>query len=261
MKAWVIRNRATGLYFVGRWDDGTLLEAYWCQFTPSIDIFSGPQQDDLLVKIIEQEMADATRYCPAPRVRDLQVVEIEVIPPKEKLPIIVAGIGSRATPADVCAQMEAVGGWCWDNGIVLRSGHAEGADLAFERGVDGALAEIWLPWKSYNRESRMPASTYCVTELDADLQKIVEANHPAPANLSRGALLMMARNANIILGANLRTPVTAVVCWTPDEEHGGTSFGIRLARRHGIPVINMAKTHNLSAAAVCAELEQLRADL
>lgn len=261
MKAYAVRHKVTGKFLSIHEDDGFILDVYWVDFGSHIDIWAAPPSEELFDGVVTADVGWRRAGEPTLRRRDLEAVIVELTPPPSRPPIIVAGIGSRATPADVCAQMQAIGSWCWDNGIVLRSGHAEGADLAFERGVDGALAEIWLPWKSYNRDSRLPASTYRETELNADLQKIVDEIHPAPGNLSRGALLMMARNANIILGASLRDPVTAVVCWTPDEDRGGTSFGIRLARKHGIPVINMARAHNLSAEAVCAELEQLRTNL
>lgn len=254
MQAYVIRHRGTGQYFSGYWRDGELSEAYWGPWSAGLDFFSDPDYPKTLFeRIVDRVMTDGDKL----RARDLEVVGFELNPPANNYRnrLIVAGIGSRATPAEVCAEMEAIGAWCRDHGIVLRSGHAEGADIAFERGVDSALAEIWLPWKSYNRATRLPASTYRVTEMNQELWNIVQETHPAPANLSQGARLLMARNAQIILGADLRSPVGVVVCWTPDEENGGTSFGIRLARRHGIPVINMAKAHNLRAETVCAELE------
>lgn len=254
MIAYVIRNRSDGTYFSGYWRDATLVEAHWGPWSPTLDFFSdGDHPLTLFDRIVVRAVADGNQLS----TRDLEVVPFELQPPAANYRdrFAIAGIGSRATPADVCARMEAIGAWCWDRGVVLRSGHAEGADQAFERGVDSALAEIWLPWKSYNLATRLPASTYRVTEMSQELWNIVREIHPAPANLSQGARLLMARNTNIILGSNLGSPVGAVVCWTPDEENGGTAFGIRLARRHGIPVINMAKGHNLSAAAVCAELE------
>lgn len=258
MKAYAIRHRVTGKFLATRDDDGCILDVYWVDFSPSIDISSSPPSEEFFEAVVEADVGWRRADEPTLRRRDLQVFEFDMVPPRTKLPIIVAGIGSRQTPAAVCAEMQAIGAWCWDNGVVLRSGHAEGADIAFETGVDGALAEIWLPWKSYNRPTRMPASTYRVTEMTPELWAQVYEYHPAPGNLTQGARLLMARNVQIILGANLRDPVTAVVCWTPDEETGGTSFGIRLARANGIKVINMAKEHNARAEDICAELEALR---
>lgn len=50
-----------------------------------------------------------------------------------------------------------------------------------------------------------------------------------------------ARNCHQVLGANLDSPVDFVLCWTPGgATTGGTATAIKLARKHNIPVINMA---------------------
>jgi hypothetical protein len=60
---------------------------------------------------------------------------------------------------------------------------------------------------------------------------------------------LMARNSHQVLGADLRSPVDFVVCWTPDSCEsettrapitGGTGQAIALADRWGIPVVNLA---------------------
>lgn len=65
-----------------------------------------------------------------------------------------AGIGSRKTPPAELARMEAVGAILQRQGWTLRSGGADGADSAFERGADrasredgtAAHKEIYIPW-------------------------------------------------------------------------------------------------------------------
>ena len=47
-----------------------------------------------------------------------------------------AGVGSRSTPAKVLQWMEWIGRGMAEAGMVLRSGAADGADSAFERGCD-----------------------------------------------------------------------------------------------------------------------------
>lgn len=164
--------------------------------------------------------------------------------------MIIAGIGSRSTPANNLSEIGLVSSWCRHRGIWIRSGHADGADKAFEKEADPDRLVVFLPWRNYNREG--PArGTVVVTRWTPELAAVVNRIHPTPGLLSRGAALMMARNAQIILGANLDTPVNAVVCWTPDEERGGTSFGIRLAREHGIPVFNL---NRMGPAAILQQL-------
>ncbi len=59
----------------------------------------------------------------------------------------------------------------------------------------------------------------------------------------------MARNSHQVLGADLKSPVDFVICWTPDGceterqrvwETGGTGQAIALADRWGVPVVNLA---------------------
>ena len=45
------------------------------------------------------------------------------------------GIGSRETPNEILDRMTRLGSWFSELDWVLRSGGAEGADRAFERGV------------------------------------------------------------------------------------------------------------------------------
>ncbi len=55
-----------------------------------------------------------------------------------------AGIGARAPPPEVLSLMTRAAFALTKRGYVLRSGHAIGADNAFERGA-GRAAQIFLP--------------------------------------------------------------------------------------------------------------------
>jgi predicted Rossmann fold nucleotide-binding protein DprA/Smf involved in DNA uptake len=63
-----------------------------------------------------------------------------------------SGIGSRRTPENIQELMVKLGHYLAGRGWVLRSGGAEGADTAFEKGCDQVHGrkEIFLPWKGYN---------------------------------------------------------------------------------------------------------------
>jgi len=63
------------------------------------------------------------------------------------------GIGSRQTPPNVIATMEKIARRLADRGFTLRSGGADGADTAFERGAGSGSTEIYLPWKGFNSSS------------------------------------------------------------------------------------------------------------
>ena len=95
------------------------------------------------------------------------------------------GVGSRATPADVLTVMERFAGVMARQGYTLRSGHAEGADRAFERGayVAGGKADVYLPWanfgvRDYKGSPGAPVLGNAIVrpanELEANYRKLVE---------------------------------------------------------------------------------------
>ncbi|BCU08411.1 hypothetical protein Atep_30880 (plasmid) [Allochromatium tepidum] len=153
-----------------------------------------------------------------------------------------AGIGSRNTPAEILRRMTRIAERLSVHGYTLRSGAAEGADCAFEAGAD--RCEIYLPWPGFNgHESERH-------HLSDEAMRLAEQLHPGWAQLSPAARKLMTRNGYQILGADLRSPVDFVVCWTPDGAQteaersrltGGTGQAIALADRWGIPIFNLAR--------------------
>lgn len=159
---------------------------------------------------------------------------------------IYAGIGSRKTPADILMNMTSGARQLAEAGWLLRSGHAHGADLAFEAGAR-ERAEIHLPWPSYNDQYNYGAK-YIVPIFTPEIVDIAKAHHPAWDRLSYGGRLMMYRNVTIILGSELQSHAEVVICWTPGARLvGGTAHGIRVAQAHGIPVFNLASKEQLEA--------------
>ena len=153
-----------------------------------------------------------------------------------------AGIGSRETPAEILNYFERLGTYFAKQGFILRSGHAEGADLAFENGCDKARGnkEIYLPWKGFNNSG----SALIVKSEDAF--KIGEQFHPNWSRLSDGAKKLQARNSHQILGENLDDPVNFVICWTKGgKKQGGTAQAIRLAEFHKVSVFNAGSYNSI----------------
>jgi hypothetical protein len=151
-----------------------------------------------------------------------------------------AGIGSRKTPGFILKQMTEIAEVLRDRGYTLRSGGADGADLAFET---GALTdkEIWLPWPGFNGSN---AKNY-PTALFHD---IASKYHPKWESLRNNARCLHARNVGQILGNDGTNISKFVLCWTPDgcingnhttKETGGTGQAIRIATAYHVPVINM----------------------
>lgn len=121
--------------------------------------------------------------------------------------------------------MERIATQLRSTGYVLRSGGAQGADLAFERGA-GEMKEI------FRASDATPASL-----------ELASKYHPAWHRCSDYAKRLHARNGFQILGRDLFSPSHFVVCWTRDGgPTGGTGQAIRIATAYRIPVFNLFHT-------------------
>lgn len=156
---------------------------------------------------------------------------------------IYTGIGSRNTPAETLDKFTRLAHQLEADGWILRSGGADGADSAFDAGVEGAAREIFLPWYGFNGKTGIVADR---TAWDK-AEQLASQVHPAWAYLKPPVRKLHARNCFQILGLDLSTPAELVLCWTPDgaqtekqrsPKTGGTGTAIALADRHGVPVIN-----------------------
>ena len=152
--------------------------------------------------------------------------------------MIITGIGSRETPDDVCARFEEMGREARTHGWWVRSGHADGADYAFERGaLDHCI--VYMPWSTFNKEKPVlgkPRSQ----QLRDEVLKIVYKHEPYAKKLSDGVKLIKSRNVYQVLGEDLKSPSDVVVCWTEDGEIvGGTGLAIKIAMDNDITVINV----------------------
>lgn len=159
------------------------------------------------------------------------------------MPRSYVGIGARVTPERVLGVMESIAGMLAIRGFILRSGGADGADSAFERGCDttNGQKEIYLPWKDFNDHD-----SELVVNKPLAFQ-IAEEFHPAWRAVKQGGRKLHARNAHQVLGWNLNEPAEFVICWT---EHGafrgGTAQALRMAQHFDIPIYNLGTTegHN-----------------
>lgn len=146
---------------------------------------------------------------------------------------IYTGIGSRQTPENVCSVFTNIGQQLSKKGFILRSGGADGADRAFEIGVDKhnkKRKEIYLPWKGFNGNNSQ------LYDVDENAMKIAKHFHPAWNKLSQGAKKLHSRNVYQVLGKDLKSPSDFVVCFTP--ETGGTQQALRIAKYYSIPIFN-----------------------
>ena len=157
------------------------------------------------------------------------------------MPRFYAGIGARATLPEILSLMTRAAFALNKRGYVLRSGHAIGADSAFERGA-GRDAQIFLPVAGWRGSpSALHPDTLCA-ELWGRARTIAAAHHPAFTGLSAFVQALHTRSVFQVLGCSLESPAEFVLCWTADgEASGGTGQALRIAVSHGVPVFNLQR--------------------
>jgi len=157
------------------------------------------------------------------------------------------GIGSRETPVKILHIMTNIATALEKKGWLLRSGGADGADLAFENGVT-KYKNIYLPWRGFND------STSNLYHISDEALEIASRHHPGWAHLSSPIRKLMARNVYQVQGVNLDQNSKFLICWTPDgcesaetrtNKTGGTGLAISLASELGIPIFNLKNEASL----------------
>lgn len=146
-----------------------------------------------------------------------------------------AGIGSRKITSEAISLVKKISSQLDILGYTLRSGGAAGADTAFESMA--SRKEIFRPsCNSYG--SRLNIAIQLMTD-------IAESFNLNFKNFKEYTQLLIARNAFQILGADLKTPSSFVVCWTPNAEFvGGTRWALQLAMNNNIPIYNIASPND-----------------
>lgn len=164
------------------------------------------------------------------------------------------GVGSRKTPKDVQEIMTQIATELERRGYILRSGHADGADLAFEQGVlNSDNMNIYLPYDGFNG-GYQSNNGYCFIESDLNNQDYNNAyqsliHHPRGFALSESAKNMMCRNYFQVHGLINEPKSEFNICWTENGKLvGGTAQSIRLCKIENIPIFNLA-TMNINQSA------------
>jgi hypothetical protein len=153
-----------------------------------------------------------------------------------------SGIGARATPPEVLILMTRAAFALTKRGYVLRSGHAIGADSAFERGA-GRDAQIFLPAAGWRGSASAFHPDTFGDELWGRARTIAAAHHPAFAGVSAFVQALHTRNVFQVLGCSLDSPAEFVLCWTADgEASGGTGQALRIAATYSVPVYNLQRS-------------------
>tara|TARA_R110002096_G_scaffold372344_2_gene565781 strand:+ start:98 stop:631 length:534 start_codon:yes stop_codon:yes gene_type:complete len=152
--------------------------------------------------------------------------------------MIITGIGARATPDHICELFTELGIEARTRGWWVRSGHADGADYAFEKGATSNCI-VYMPWSTFNKDKEV-LGVPRTQQLRDEVLKIVYKHEKYAKDLSDGVKLIKSRNVYQVLGEDLKSPSDLVVCWTPyGEVTGGTGLAIKIATANNIPVINV----------------------
>lgn len=183
---------------------------------------------------------------------------------KELSTIYYAGIGSRETPRKYVELFKRVGKYLAEQGVVLRSGRADGADEAFEIGCDmgSGKKEIYVPWASFGGKqfnkyiltlngARLKKAKECIVLKEfrdnPEPYKIAEKYHPQWNILKQGAKKLQARNSHQVLGKDLKTPSSFIICWTEEGKgQGGTGQALRIAKDKDIPIFDCGNYEDIN---------------
>lgn len=168
-----------------------------------------------------------------------------------------AGIGSRQTPVEIQGVMTNIAAYAETRHFVLRSGAAQGADAAFERGVHSInMMQIFIPWRSFSNQ-RHHRHEYASAEIKAEAYSLASKFHPNWNACSDGARALHARNVLQILGPYLDLPVEFVVCWTRNASgNGGTGQALRIARELQIPIFDLGVSDD-QLVSVCHQVKEM----
>ena len=145
-----------------------------------------------------------------------------------------SGIGSRKTPENILKVTQLIAHCLEKRGYTLRSGGAQGADAAFEEGVQ-------------NPQNKQ---IYYAEQTSPEAMEIAAKYHPSWGRCSDYSKKLHGRNSFQVLGFNLNEPSEFLICWTPDgcTQHigrsiqtGGTGTAISIAEAYGTRVCNLQR--------------------
>ncbi len=221
---------------------------------------------DALWNRVNEVMGQPSKSYIAPEVKSNSKLPVELINPEHhefnKLPfykegqktMTYAGIGSRETPDEVLEVMTKAAQWLASKGYKLQTGYKrktgdrikeEGADKAFSIGAKNK--ELFGPDMANDKTIAIAHEVYPNLKgmWEYTYNKWVETVGETKAKeYADGAINLQARNTFQVFGASLDTPVDFVLFYAEETSNplrpkGGTGQAVEMARRKGIPTINM----------------------
>lgn len=160
------------------------------------------------------------------------------------------GIGSRNSSDEELKILEKLSANLSKKGFTLRSGHAQGADRACERGAKGN-ADIYLPWEEFGIKKwrndpgmKVIGETFVpeVEDYPGHLVIIMKTTRHFGRDfkyLTRGVKKLLFRNVFQIIGHEEPPIFSKLVICSFVPGRGGTRYAVKIAEDHMIPVVNV----------------------
>lgn len=149
------------------------------------------------------------------------------------------GIGSRKAPPKILELATKVSKKLFLQGWTVRSGSADGMDLAFTSGISNK--EGYLPWKGFNDCN--DGLVFSLLPRNRDAELLASKIHPVWNILSESAKKLHTRNIYQVLGQDLETPSKFLIFWAEVDKDGIPKGGTRtawvLAKERNIPCFNL----------------------
>ena len=172
------------------------------------------------------------------------------------------GVGARNTPKKILKLMKKIGYYMVSKNVILRSGGAEGADTAFQKGCEKWCKEnnvkfkdrqcIIIPWNNFNNHT-VNVDKGITTDNHWLSYDITIDTHPNDKNLKDAHMKLMQRNVTQVYGYEPHDQSGLLICWTPDgavekttQISGGTGQAIRLAINGDVEVFNLKNKKHIN---------------
>lgn len=170
--------------------------------------------------------------------------------------LIITCIGSRSINFNDEVKIKAISEYLLDINAWIRSGHAPGADIEFEKRLKNRTI-VYMPWRGFNGRFYTDKAVYPLdkgSKLLDESENFLKENHTKYDYLSsdrgRGVKKLFLRNYFQITGT---TGVLSnyVICVADldknNKEVGGTGYTCKIARSMNIPIINIRQENNIDS--------------
>lgn len=123
--------------------------------------------------------------------------------------IAYAVASNKNTPPEIIQQFVELAKWLETKGFVVRvDGDKDGVSQAVEDAV--SKKEVILPWKGFNEKE----SEFCWSNEAS--QHIAKKYSPVYESIPDGVKKFLHRNARLIMGDKMRSPVSFLIAWSDD---------------------------------------------